>query len=84
MVNVNGVEMPLAEQSGVLVLEERFKSMEVGSRVFPPEGTVYLYALKTDTSDTHPWGVVYKAERPMAWHSNQWMAAQGFVPEGGR
>lgn len=81
IIEVHGV----IPDSGVIPSQiERFASMAVGCRAFPPNGTVYLYALKTDTSDTHPWGVVHKDPRPMAWHSNQWMAAQGFVPEGGR
>lgn len=64
--------------------EERFKSMELGSRVFPPEGTEYVYAVKSEARFVgEPWAVVHKDPRPMEWHDDEWMAASGFTPEGG-
>lgn len=70
--------------SGVIPSQtERFASMAVGRRAFPPNGAVYLYALKTDGNTENPWGVVYKDPRPMTWHNDEWMAASGFTPEGG-
>ena len=80
IIEVHGV----IPDSGVIPSQiERFASMSVGTRAFPPHGAVYLYALKTDGNPEKPWGVVHKDPRPMEWHDDEWMAASGFVPEGG-
>lgn len=77
-------EIARLQESEVSSREERFRAMEVGSRTFPPEGTEYVYAVKSEARFVgEPWAVVHKDPRPMEWHDDEWMAASGFVPEGG-
>src|SRR5690625_2018829 len=77
-------ELARLQESEVSFREERFRAMEVGSRAFPPEGTEYIYAVKSEARFVgEPWAVIYKVDRPTTWHDDEWMAAQGFVPEGG-
>ena len=62
---------------------ERFASLAFGAKAVPPSGSIYAYAVRTDPNTKNPWAVVHKDPRPMTWHDDEWMAAQGFVPEGG-
>lgn len=62
---------------------ERFASMAFGAKAMPPSGSIYAYAVRTDPNTKNPWAVIYKVDRPTTWHDDEWMAAQGFVPEGG-
>lgn len=62
---------------------ERFASMAFGAKAVPPRSSVYAYAVRTDPNTKNPWAVIYKVDRPTTWHDDEWMAAQGFVPEGG-
>lgn len=79
-------EIARLQESEVSFREERFRAMEVGSRTFPPEGTeyAYAYAVKSEARFVgETWAVVHKDPHPMEWHDDEWMAASGFVPEGG-
>ena len=62
---------------------ERFASLAFGAKAVPPRNSVYAYAVRTDPNTKNPWAVIYKVDRPTTWHDDEWMAAQGFVPEGG-
>ena len=62
---------------------DRFASLAFGAKAVPPRSSVYAYAVRTDPNTKNPWAVIYKVDRPMEWHDDEWMAAQGFVPEGG-
>ena len=62
---------------------ERFVSLAFGAKAGPPGSSVYAYAVRTDPNTKNPWAVIYKVDRPTTWHDDEWMAAQGFVPEGG-
>ena len=62
---------------------ERFSSMAFGAKAVPPRSSVYAYAVRTDPSLENPWAVIYKTDRPTTWHDDEWMAASGFIPEGG-
>lgn len=76
-------ELARLQESEVSFREERFREMEVGSRVFPPEDSEYVYAVKSEARFVgEPWAVVYKDPRPMTWRSSEWLANQGFTPEG--
>lgn len=62
---------------------ERFASLAFGAKAVPPRNSVYAYAVRTDPNTKNPWAVIYKVDRPTTWHDDEWMAAQGFIPEGG-
>ena len=62
---------------------ERFASLAFGAKAVPPRNSVYAYAVRTDPNTKNPWAVIYKVDRPTTRHDDEWMAAQGFVPEGG-